>query len=79
MAELAKRASSVVLPVVVKLVLPFELTTSRLLAIGKPCNRHGKVILSPEAWELASTDFVAAKTPQVLKKSDVYSFYGSPM
>eukprot|EP00903_Cladosiphon_okamuranus_P010662 g10080.t1 len=36
----------------------------RQIGEAEPEATQGEVILSPEAWELASTDFVATKTPQ---------------
>ena len=38
----------------------------RQIGEAEPEATQGEVILSPEAWELASTDFVATKTPQVM-------------
>lgn len=38
----------------------------RQIGEAEPEATQGEVILSPEAWELASTDFVATKTPQVI-------------
>ncbi|CAM9911004.1 unnamed protein product, partial [Hapterophycus canaliculatus] len=37
----------------------------RQIGEAEPEATQGEVILSPEAWELASTDFLATKTPQV--------------
>lgn len=39
----------------------------RQIGEAEPEATQGEVILSPEAWELASTDFVATKTPQVMR------------
>lgn len=39
----------------------------RQIGEAEPEATQGEVILSPEAWELASTDFVATKTPQVCR------------
>lgn len=38
----------------------------RQIGEAEPEATQGEVILSPEAWELASADFVATKTPQVI-------------
>lgn len=37
----------------------------RQIGEAEPEAKQGEVILSPEAWELTSTDFLAAKTPKV--------------
>lgn len=37
----------------------------RQIGEAEPEAKQGEVILSPEAWGLTSTDFVAAKTPKV--------------
>lgn len=47
----------------------------RQIGEAEPEATQGEVILSPEAWELAFTDFVATKTPQVLCTPE-YEFSG---
>lgn len=37
----------------------------RQIGEAEPEAKQGEVILSPEAWGLASPDFLAAKTPKV--------------
>lgn len=37
----------------------------RQIGEAEPEAKQGEVILSPEAWALASTNFIAAKTPKV--------------